>query len=66
MVIKNLTKYFYMFCECSPCKWKFGNFPIVYAKTIGSYPFANRSNGINGSAHQCMNPAHSSIILETS
>jgi hypothetical protein len=39
------------FTVYSPCKWKFVICPFVEKETKGSYPFANRLNGLNRLAH---------------
>jgi hypothetical protein len=38
------------FSVCSLCKRNFVVCPLVYEETNGSYPFANRLNGLNGLA----------------
>ncbi len=40
------------FTDCSLCKQKFVVCLFVDGKK-GSYPFSNRSNGLNGLVHQC-------------
>jgi hypothetical protein len=47
------------FTVCSSCKRKFVVCPFIDEETNGSYPFANKLNGLSGLVHLCLTPTSS-------